>query len=175
MRTSSLFLCVSSLVAIGACFDDVDPPQGEGSGSTSSAGTTGPATDTTTSVQDGSGTGTSSMGSTDAGTSGDVGSSSSGGIVDTTGGLGSTGEASTGEEGSSSSGETCVPLADGSAIGQDCSGGAPCPASYTCQPFAGFVFMESCQILCTQDCECPLGTTCNGTVDKTGIPWFQCG
>ena len=71
-------------------------------------------------------------------------------------------------------GAVCEPPDDGAAIGQDCGGGGLCPMGYTCQPFVGFVFQESCQILCTEQCECPMGTACVQVVDKTGIPWMQC-
>ena len=50
-----------------------------------------------------------------------------------------------------------------------------CPAEYTCQPFAGIVFQQTCQILCTMDCECPAGLTCFEVADKSGAVWYQCG
>lgn len=70
----------------------------------------------------------------------------------------------------------CAPITeDPAAIGTDCQAAADCPDGYTCQPFEGFAFQMTCQVLCEQTCQCPMGLTCNETVDKTGVPWFQCG
>jgi hypothetical protein len=72
-------------------------------------------------------------------------------------------------------GDACEPLTDDpSAIGVPCGNGLMlCPPEYTCQPFAGIVLQESCQILCAQDCECPDGYTCEEVADK-GNMWMQC-
>ena len=86
---------------------------------------------------------------------------------------GSTSDA--GADGGSPAGDACVPVStDPSAIGQICSGGAGCPSGYTCQPFSGFVFMETCQILCSDDCDCPAAHRCVMITDKTSVPWYQC-
>lgn len=183
MRVSTAFLCALSLVMVGAaCSDDGIAPQSDATGSP--AGTTG-ADEAATEGQDGAsgggGTDGPSNGSTggDGSTTGGVGSSGPEGTGTGTAGTGQTdgtstdGDSSTGE--GSSTGEACVPLADGAAIGQDCGpGGVMCPPEYTCQPFAGIVFQESCQIICTQDCECPMGMACQEIMDKGPGSWFQC-
>jgi hypothetical protein len=48
-----------------------------------------------------------------------------------------------------------------------------CPRGYTCQDNAGFVLQQLCAILCTEDCECPQGTTCEPKQDKGGA-WMEC-
>jgi hypothetical protein len=71
-------------------------------------------------------------------------------------------------------GDACEPITDDpSEIGNDCGGGVACGPGYTCQPFAGFVLQESCQIICTQDCECPDTYSCVPIQDK-GNQWMQC-
>jgi hypothetical protein len=76
----------------------------------------------------------------------------------------------------STTGEPCDPITeDASAINVDCLSDLDCPVDYTCQPFVGFAFQQTCQILCTETCECPMGLTCLEIIDKTGIPWHQCG
>ncbi len=84
-----------------------------------------------------------------------------------------------GVDGSSDSGmdlgsDSCVPLTNDTAPKDDeCGEGAPCPAGYTCQAFAGIVLQMSCQVLCTSDCDCPSGTRCETVADKAGS-WMQC-
>lgn len=96
----------------------------------------------------GSDTGTGTGTGSDSGTSGDTGTTTS----------------------------TCEPInPDPTEIGMECQIDANCPMGYTCQPFSGVVLQMTCQILCEDDCECPMGLTCNETVDKTQMPWFQCG
>lgn len=90
------------------------------------------------------------------------------------------GTTTTGESSSSGGTESdtgdCEPITnDPSAIGNDCEVDADCPDGYTCQPFQGFVLQLSCQVLCEQTCQCSPGLTCNEVVDKSGVPWSQCG
>jgi len=187
MRTITIFSCVLALASsVGACSDDGIVPQnadsGAASNTTGDAATQGPNDNTgvgsdgeaTTANSEGEG-GSTGFPSDTTGFPETTGSGTSGnGTEGTSGTTGDTEGTSTGDE--SSTGDVCEPLADGGAIGQDCGpGGVMCPPEYTCQPFVGLVLQESCQIICTDDCECPLGMTCNMNVDKTGIPWFQCG
>lgn len=44
---------------------------------------------------------------------------------------------------------------------------------YTCQPFNGIVVSYSCQIICTEDCECPDDGTCVENGDKYS-DWMEC-
>jgi len=182
MRTITIFSCALTLAfSVAACSDDGIAPQDGETGAPSN--TTGDAT--TQGPNDNTGMGSEAGASTQAGGSSTDGPSNSTGFPETSTSEGTSGNGTEGTAGdtegtstggSSSTGDVCEPLADGGAIGQDCGpGGVMCPPEYTCQPFAGFVLQESCQIICTDDCECPLGMTCNITMDKTGVPWFQCG
>lgn len=68
----------------------------------------------------------------------------------------------------------CVPITtDDSAIGFNCISAADCPESYTCQLSLDGVVSRSCQIVCTEDCECPAGHTCEPHSDDSGT-WMQC-
>jgi hypothetical protein len=69
----------------------------------------------------------------------------------------------------------CTPVTmDSSAIDEACVDDGDCPAGYTCQGFNGFVFVQSCQILCNETCERPSGLSCITVSDKLGS-WTQCG
>lgn len=192
---------VVPLLLLAGC-PDSDVPTTSGSGGSSSSGSTGDTTAATTEPPPGqttsiategadqgstSNASTSSSGDSESGNSTDEGTTNTGtseggstdeGTTDT----GSTDEGTT-DTGTSEGGSTdegssgtssCEPPDNGASIGQDCFA-APCPDGYTCQPFVGFVFQLQCQILCTEDCECPEGLTCNATTDKTGVVWHQCG
>lgn len=184
MRLTTSFLCTMGLAATVACSDDGLPVQGANSSTggveTSPLPTTtdqaegGPNDGTGVDTgQDGSaGTGsppgdsTSSDPGTGTGTASDTGGSEGG----TTGTSGTTG----GTEGSTT-GEPCMPITDdATAVGMVCETDLDCPDEYTCQPYVGFALQQTCQILCEQTCECPMGLTCTETVDKGGAPWFQC-
>jgi hypothetical protein len=179
------------VVAATGCSDDGLNVQGLNSSSTGNSGgdSTGNATGPVTTADDHGGTGSVDGTSTGAGTQGNVdtsaGSSTSeiptGSTGDattlggTTEGPGSSSEGPGTTEGSSSTGEVCEPInEDPSGIGGECINDVDCLDGYTCQPFVGIVFQLSCQILCTQDCECPLGYTCIEIADKSGSTWHQC-
>jgi hypothetical protein len=189
MPNTTRFVVAAWLAAAVGCSDDGLTVQDQNSSDTGSdtvppGDSTGNGNPTTGESQGGSADGTGAEDTTN-----DVatGPASDGGTTSgTSDGPSSTSEA-TATEGSStteatatteasSTGEVCDPITeDPSGIGAACRGPLDCLEGYTCQPFEGFVFQQTCQILCTMDCECPMGLTCMETVDKTGVPWFQCG
>lgn len=68
----------------------------------------------------------------------------------------------------------CAPLTNDTAPrGQECGSSADCPSPYVCQSFVGIVLMQSCQLLCSRDCQCPAGHRCASHADKEGT-WMQC-
>ena len=183
-RILALSVCVG---LVPGCADDGTTSTGTESAE-SSTGTTGAMMastggDTGSTGADGGGTGTST-GATSAYTGAETSATTSAETTAGTGGEttdggtteGGTTEGATGSgSGTDSGGAVCPP--DGAAIGQDCSGGAMCPECYTCQPFAGIVLQEQCQVLCDPDKgndDCPPGLACVEVVDKGGIPWNQC-
>jgi hypothetical protein len=183
MRRRIRFVCAAWLVAAAACSDDGLTVQDQNSSGTAADGAettgvvTGPPTSESAS-QGGSGTGdTGPFDETTHGVSstGPLSPDSSGsGTGDASGTTGGTTSESTGTTGGSTT-EVCDPITDDpSGIGAMCRSDFDCLPGYTCQPFEGIVFQQMCQILCMQDCDCPMGYTCIETVDKTGIPWFQC-
>ncbi len=138
---------------------------GIATGPAGSDGTGSSGSDVATEGDNTSATGTTSEGT---GTTSDGSGSGSGEGTGTSEGTGTTDGGSTTE--------ACMPISDDpSGIGMNCVSDLDCPDGYTCQPFVGFAFMQTCQILCENDCDCPVGLTCNETVDKTGVPWYQCG
>jgi hypothetical protein len=184
MRNKARFVCSVWLVAVVACSDDGLTVQGQNSSSTgedsANNGTGSPPTTDSQGVETGTGpvpgdtsgpldTGPlTTDGTEDTGAS-DTESTATDG---TTGGTTGSTEGST--EGSTT-GDVCEPIThDPSGIGTDCSNGGACLPGYTCQPFVGFVLQETCQILCTMDCECPAGLSCVETSDKVSA-WYQCG
>ena len=71
-------------------------------------------------------------------------------------------------------GDACVPLSDDPGnIGVECNNDAECGPGYTCHPFNGFVLQFTCQILCSEDCECPNNFSCNLMADKID-QWMEC-
>jgi hypothetical protein len=128
----------------------------------------GGTTTSTTASQGGGGSG-GDGGSTDGG----GGSGASGGSGGATGGSGGTGGAG-GAGGDGGAGGGCQQITnDASGIGADCMTTAMCLPGYTCQEYVGFVLDLSCQILCTQTCECPTGLDCIIMQDKVKT-WMQC-
>ena len=177
------FVCVLALAVTG-CSDDGLPVNNQNdsgtSGATASAtaSATAPATTTDDGVDSVGGTaeGTAGTGPVGTGTDGPPNATESTG---TDGPTGSTEGSSTGVDTDSSTGtetetDGCEPITeDASDIGTDCMSDMDCEPGYTCQPFNGFVFEQTCQILCTESCECPMGLTCQFTADKV-TDWFQC-
>lgn len=173
------FVCVLAL-AVPACSDDGLP----GTQNTGGTGTaTGTATTPTTDggVESANGTGEGTAGPAETGTSGPPPSATEGSTTDASTGEPADSTSDTGMDtentgGSSTGAETegCQPITeDASDIGTDCMSDMDCEPGYTCQPFNGFVFEQTCQILCTESCECPMGLTCQFTDDKVN-DWFQC-
>jgi hypothetical protein len=182
---------VSSLALTVACFEDTT--SGDGSTSNTTTGGTadggpstaddGPSTADDGGITQGDGTGTSggasettavdSSGDGPGSSSDDDGPGTSSGGASSSEGGGSSSEGSSSDDGGTTA--ACQPITDdASAIGQACGDDGDCPEGYTCQGFSGIVFQQSCQILCAETCECPNGYACTFTVDKSGIPWYQC-
>ena len=68
----------------------------------------------------------------------------------------------------------CDPLAaNRDAANTSCEGPGDCPDGYTCHAMNGIVLQLTCEILCTQDCECPDAGTCMTRQDKAGS-WMEC-
>lgn len=168
------------------CSDDGLPSQGQNSTSTTSDGdggslpTSDPGPDTGNATADGgsdgppaeTGDGTTADPGGTTGTTGATGAPEGSGSStgDTEGSSSSTGDT----EGSSSTGDMCMPITeDASDIGSPCQIDADCSPGYTCQTFVGFALDQTCQILCTQACECPMGLACTFTQDKVAS-WNQC-
>lgn len=183
MRFSITVCGLCGLVVAAACSDDGLTVQNQNS-STSSAGSGGiesaatgedQATATaggsggTTSPADTSATETSPPHDTDTG---EPPSDTTGPELDTEGST--TGGTDSTDGTDTTTGEPCMPITeDPSAIGQACMIEADCPAEYTCQSFQGIVLQQTCQILCTMDCECPMGLVCVPVMDKAAS-WMQC-
>ena len=161
-----LGLFISTAMLASACGDDDTT-----STSSNTVGETGMTTDDSateatlssdatiddTSSEAGSG----SNGSSEGGSSSEAGSSSEGGSSD---------------GGSSDGSDTsmCEPITDDpSAIGTTCEVDGDCLDGYTCYDGGGIASMPLCQIMCTQDCECPAGYTCEHMNIK-GNEWDQC-
>jgi hypothetical protein len=166
-------------LAVG-CSDDGVQGQNDAGGTSAATGTGNVSSgDGADDGSDPTGAGMTSPSTTsgdDSGSGGTAGPADSGSGSDSGTGTGTdSGSGSDSGSDSGTTGDVCEPPDDGASIGLDCAGGGMCPPGYTCQGFSGIVFQESCQILCTQDCECPMGTTCIQVVDKGGIPWMQCG
>ncbi len=165
-----------TLITAIACSDDGAPGQGQNETGTTGAGSlTAPTDGEPTSAGDT--TGNESVGGS-TGDTGDGGTGSTGEVATT--GIDtdptSTGTGTDTGTGTSTGTDTdsCQPITeDASAIGVDCRNDGDCPPEYTCQPFIGVAFQQTCQILCEEDCECPMGLTCTFTEDKMGS-WFQC-
>jgi hypothetical protein len=84
------------------------------------------------------------------------------------------GGAGAGGDNSGGSGGTCMRITnDASAIGVMCEGSA-CPTGYTCKDYNGVILQQRCAILCQNDCECPMGLSCNTVTDKVST-WRECG
>jgi hypothetical protein len=146
--------------------DPSGPASGEGDDQAATAGATGG----TNPGADSTGSGSDSPPNDESGTA-------SATTTATGASEGSSG-ASEGSSGASESttGEACDPITDDpSGIGALCRGDLDCLPGYTCQPFQGIVFQQTCQILCTMSCECPMGLACLETSDKSGAVWYQCG
>jgi len=71
-------------------------------------------------------------------------------------------------------GAMCTPTVnDTSHVGDTCSpDGLACPAGYTCFGFSGALVSYSCEIGCTDDCDCATPTTCATINDKAGAHHF---
>jgi len=164
MRSSiRLSFAVPLALALFGCPGDDTTTTTSGASSTGSTG----AADSTTAVPGTSSTTAVGTDSTGSSTTTDA-STSSTTAMDTTVGM------ATDSSGGSSTGPGACPPADGASIGVDCKPGT-CPECYTCQPFEGIVFQQQCQILCESVADCPPGLECTMVVDKTGMPWQQCG
>ncbi|MCA9705228.1 MAG: hypothetical protein KDK70_05170 [Myxococcales bacterium] len=178
---SARFSLVFVLAVLAACSDDGVPGQGQNSTTGDDGGegtTTAPTTGVPTGATDPT-SGNTQGGSTGEGTSGptttdeppnDTSSDATAGttVGDTTGGT------TDATEGSSSTGPMCEPITeDPSDIGTPCMNDLDCAPGYTCQIFEGFVLDLTCQILCEQACECPMGLACTYTEDKVKS-WYQC-
>lgn len=187
MHRTTRFVVAAWLAAAAGCSDDGIPAQGlnsSGTGVDTVPGeSTGNGTNPTTGEDQGgtgNGTGTGpadgdTQGGPDTDTSGPPPADGSTSVATDDGSTVGTTEATGTTEGSPTTGEVCDPITeDPSGIGVACRGDLDCLEGYTCQPFNGLVFQQTCQILCTMDCECPMGLACVETVDKLGIPWFQC-
>ncbi len=152
-NTIGTVLCLS-LIAASACGDDGSAGAG-GAGSSGGGQTAGGG---------GAGSGGNGGGGGQAQGGGGAGAAGGGQAAGGAGGLGGNGGAG---------GAACSPITeDTSAIGTNCAN-AVCPTGYTCQENAGFVLQQLCAILCTEDCECPQGTTCQPKQDKAGS-WMEC-
>ena len=152
-NTLGTVLCLS-LIAASACGDDGSAGAG-GAGSSGGGQTAGGG---------GAGSGGNGGGGGQAQGGGGAGAAGGGQAAGGAGGLGGNGGAG---------GAACSPITeDTSAIGTNCAN-AVCPTGYTCQENAGFVLQQLCAILCTEDCECPQGTTCQPKQDKAGS-WMEC-
>jgi hypothetical protein len=198
MHCTARIVGVAWLVAAAACSDDGLTVQSQNSSSTGSIDSLGDSSGESPvsgggeeqggSASGGSGTGNTAdpdgassetglppSGTTDlSGTTGDGGVTEDGGTTEATTGSGTTGGASSSE--GSTTGEACQPITeDPSGIGTNCRSALDCLPGYTCQPFQGFVFQQTCQILCTMECECPAGLACLEVADKSGAVWYQCG
>lgn len=180
MFDNTRITCTLALTVVLGCSDDGVPGQGQNSSSSGTAGDT---------ALDSANVPTGTGGEGDPGGTG----SSSGLPSDTTGGEDTegltTGEASgtteAGTEGTTgdtegtdteatTTGEVCVPITeDPSNIDAPCMVDADCDPGYTCQVYEGFALDLSCQIICEESCECPMGLTCTFTEDKVKS-WFQC-
>jgi hypothetical protein len=69
----------------------------------------------------------------------------------------------------------CEPITeDPSGLGQTCAGNGDCLDGYTCFDPGGFAPNARCQILCTEDCECPDAHTCELRMEGKVAPWHQC-
>lgn len=170
------FVCGLALALVGACSDDGAPGQGQNS---STAAETGGTTNATSTTDDGVGTGGGETGTATegpplptTGTAEGTGPETGTGTADT--GTGTTGTETGTESGSTSTGEICEPITeDASDVGTQCMNDLDCEPGYTCQEFIGVALEMTCQIICEETCECPMGLTCTFTEDKSGS-WFQC-
>lgn len=172
------------LVAAAACSDDGLTVQNQNSSTSSadSGGIESAATgeDQATATAGGSGGTTSPADTSATETSPPHDTDTGGPPSDTTGpeldteGSSTTGDTDSTDGTDTTTGEPCMPITeDPSAIGQACMIATDCPAEYTCQSFQGIVLQQSCQILCTMDCECPTGLVCVPVMDKAAS-WMQC-
>ncbi|MCA9605729.1 MAG: hypothetical protein KC619_09050 [Myxococcales bacterium] len=155
MRISSLFL-VAALTCVG-CGGDMDDDAGVMPGMDAGGGGT-----------DAGGGGTDAGLDDDGGTMGtDAGPGDDGGAMGTDAGPTDAGPAPTDAGG-------CTPITeDASKIGMTCSpDGVPCDTGYTCEELHGIVRTFFCQIVCSDDCDCPGGTTCQPFSDKSGTRHF---
>jgi hypothetical protein len=189
MRCTTRLACAAWLVVAVACFEDGPIVQDTSSSSTggtdpSGATTAGPGPITTTDDHSGTadGSGSTTQGDPTVGDSTSVPPLTDGtGTTDDSGTTtgtttGSTDGSTGGSTTSGSTTEACDPITeDPSGIGVDCLSDLECLPGYTCQPFEGFVFQMTCQILCEQDCDCPMGYVCFEVADKSGSVWHQCG
>lgn len=185
MRSTARFVCIAWLVAAVACSDDGLNIQGLNSSSSGIATGGGDSTGQVATTADSQSPDASGSGESPGDTTGpaDSGPTSTedgtAGPIDTTG-TGDTGDTGTGTgtgtTGTGTTGEACDPITeDPSGIGTECRSDLDCLPGYTCQSFEGFAFQQTCQILCTMACECPMGLACLETSDKSGAVWFQCG
>ncbi|MEM6990388.1 MAG: hypothetical protein AAF721_07825 [Myxococcota bacterium] len=173
-------LLSSPLLFSAACSDDgVSPQNGSGSsgGAADGGGTeanadssgAGPVGTAGTAAVDS--TGGSEMSDSETGTG-----AGTTGAADTGSGSGS-GSDSDGGSGSDTAGTTaaCMPITeDVSAIGNNCLGQPlSCPEDYTCQDKPGVVAQAECEILCTEDCDCPDTYSCI-MMSAKGVMWMQC-
>jgi len=162
MRNTIGTVLYLSLIAASACGDD-----GTGAGGAGAAGGGGQAAG-------GGGQAAGGGGAASGGNGGGGGQAQGGGGAGASGGGGQAAGGAGGLGGNGGAGgAACSPITeDTSAIGTNCAN-AVCPTGYTCQENAGFVLQQLCAILCTEDCECPQGTTCQPKQDKAGS-WMEC-
>ena len=171
-------VCTLAFTTVVGCSDDGVPGQGQNSTATTEASdeptTTGETAAQTPDdgVDAGQGS-TGDPGTTTAEPPGTTGGDDSEGTAATGSETGGT-TGSGGESEGSTTGEICEPITeDPSGIGVECRTDLDCEPGYTCQAFEGFVLDLSCQILCEDTCQCPMGLTCTFTQDKAKS-WFQC-
>jgi hypothetical protein len=202
MHCTARIVGAAWLVVASACSDDGLTVQNQNSSSTAASDSLGDSSGESPVSGDGGeqggsasgGSGTGNTADPDSATASETGldtgppggttdlsgtTDDAGGTTDATSGTtdatsGSTDGASSSE--GSTTGEPCQPITeDPSGIGTNCRSDVDCLPGYTCQPFEGFVFQQTCQILCTLECECPAGLACLETADKSGAVWYQCG